>query len=112
MDLSRFVTMWLKLPDPTTSSAGAGELWPKPGCRLRQIAIAGMADICRITLHTIHWSVNGRNHMSDRFADKNALIDALKRHRMVAGNTELAERIALIGELVNVPVGTAIIQQG
>lgn len=41
-----------------------------------------------------------------------ALVDALRRHRMVAGNTELAERIAAIGERVEVPAGKPIISQG
>jgi CRP/FNR family transcriptional regulator, cyclic AMP receptor protein len=42
----------------------------------------------------------------------NELVEALKRQRMVAGNTELAERIAAIGARVEVPAGTAIIQEG
>jgi len=50
--------------------------------------------------------------MNSRFAEKNNLVEALKRQRMVAGNTGLAERIASIGELIDVPAGTAIIQQG
>lgn len=41
-----------------------------------------------------------------------ALVDALKRHRMVAGNTNLAERIVAIGERVDVPVGHTIIREG
>jgi CRP/FNR family cyclic AMP-dependent transcriptional regulator len=50
--------------------------------------------------------------MNSRFAEKNNLVEALKRQRMVAGNGGLAERIASIGELIDVPAGTAIIQQG
>jgi CRP/FNR family cyclic AMP-dependent transcriptional regulator len=50
--------------------------------------------------------------MSDRFAEKNVLIDALKRQRIVAGNAELAEQIASIAEVIHVSSGTAIIEQG
>lgn len=50
--------------------------------------------------------------MNELIAEKNALVEALKRHRMVAGNTQLAERIASIGERIEVPVEAAIIQQG
>jgi CRP/FNR family cyclic AMP-dependent transcriptional regulator len=50
--------------------------------------------------------------MDSRFAEKNARVEALKQQRIVAGDAGLAERIASIGELIDVPVGTAIIQQG
>ena len=40
------------------------------------------------------------------------LVDALKRLRMISGNTKLAEQIAAIGERVEVPVGHAIIREG
>jgi CRP/FNR family cyclic AMP-dependent transcriptional regulator len=41
-----------------------------------------------------------------------ALIDALKEHKIVAGNQELASQIAATGELVDVPAGTPVIEQG
>src|SRR5579862_2751867 len=51
--------------------------------------------------------------MSARFAaNRNALVDALKRQRMISGNVELAERIATIGEVIDAPDGTVIIRQG
>ena len=40
------------------------------------------------------------------------VIDALKRHRMIAGNTDLAARVASIGQRLEVPAGQAIIRQG
>ena len=50
--------------------------------------------------------------MNNRFQDKTALIEALEKQKIVAGNKELAEHIANIGEVVEVPPGTAIIGQG
>jgi CRP/FNR family transcriptional regulator, cyclic AMP receptor protein len=53
--------------------------------------------------------------MNSRFAGtegRTALVDALRRQKMVSGNTDLAEHIASIGELVEVPDGTVIIEQG
>jgi CRP/FNR family cyclic AMP-dependent transcriptional regulator len=50
--------------------------------------------------------------MNGRFARKNVLVDALKQQKIVSGNKDLAERIASIGELIEVPEGTAIIRQG
>ena len=50
--------------------------------------------------------------MNSRFAGKNVLVDALKHQKIVAGNADLAERIASVGELIEVPGGTVIIQQG
>ena len=53
--------------------------------------------------------------MNARFAGnegRNALVDALKRQRMVSGNAALAADIASIGELIDVADGTVVIQQG
>jgi predicted nucleotide-binding protein len=50
--------------------------------------------------------------MTGRFASKDALTDALKKQKIVAGNTELAAAIAEAGELIEVPAGTRIIDQG
>ena len=41
-----------------------------------------------------------------------SLVSALKEQKIVAGNEVLAERIAEMGETVEVPKGTAIIHQG
>jgi predicted nucleotide-binding protein len=53
--------------------------------------------------------------MKNRFvgeSGRQALIDTLKDQKMVAGNKELATEIAMIGELLEIKAGTAIIQQG
>jgi CRP/FNR family cyclic AMP-dependent transcriptional regulator len=53
--------------------------------------------------------------MKNRFAGdsgRHALVDTLKDQKMVAGNAELAEEIARIGELIDVKTDTAIITQG
>jgi CRP/FNR family cyclic AMP-dependent transcriptional regulator len=50
--------------------------------------------------------------MNSGFAAKNVLVDALTQQKIVAGNAELAEQIASIGELIDVPAGTTIIHQG
>ncbi len=50
--------------------------------------------------------------MNNRFHDKTALVEALAKQKIVAGNRNLAERIAELGELVEVTPGTAIIRQG
>jgi CRP/FNR family cyclic AMP-dependent transcriptional regulator len=44
--------------------------------------------------------------------EKDKLVEAIKRQKIVAGNLRLAESIAAIGDVVDVPVGTVIIQQG
>jgi CRP-like cAMP-binding protein len=53
--------------------------------------------------------------MRDRFtgnAGQRKLLEALKEQKLIAGNAELANRVASIGELVDVAAGTAIIQRG
>ncbi|HUO60910.1 MAG TPA: cyclic nucleotide-binding domain-containing protein [Candidatus Acidoferrales bacterium] len=53
--------------------------------------------------------------MTDRFAGNTTnrtMLEAIKDQKLIAGNYELAAQIASIGELVHVPAGTAIIQQG
>ncbi len=40
------------------------------------------------------------------------LVSALSEHRLVANQTELAERLVTVGELMEVPAGPAIIVQG
>jgi CRP/FNR family cyclic AMP-dependent transcriptional regulator len=45
-------------------------------------------------------------------AEQRGLADALKKHRVVAGNTDLAEQLASAGERMEVKAGTAIIEQG
>jgi len=53
--------------------------------------------------------------MKNRFAGDSgrlALVDTLKDQKMVAGNAELADDIAKIGDLIEVETGTAIITQG
>ena len=50
--------------------------------------------------------------MDNRFHDKNALLEALEKQKIVAGNRSLAESIASVGETLNVAEGTAIIHQG
>jgi CRP/FNR family cyclic AMP-dependent transcriptional regulator len=50
--------------------------------------------------------------MNSRFAGKQAVTDALKQQKIVGGNADLAERIASAGELMDIPAGTTIIQQG
>jgi CRP/FNR family cyclic AMP-dependent transcriptional regulator len=53
--------------------------------------------------------------MKNRFAGdsgRQALVDTLKDQKMVAGNAELADDIAKIGDLIEVKTGTAIITQG
>jgi CRP/FNR family transcriptional regulator, cyclic AMP receptor protein len=44
--------------------------------------------------------------------DKDNLVEAIKQQKIVAGNVRLAESIAAIGDVMEVPSGTAIIQQG
>lgn len=53
--------------------------------------------------------------MKDRFTGKTGqrlLLETLKQQRLVAGNAELANQVASVGELIDVAQGTAIIQQG
>jgi CRP/FNR family transcriptional regulator, cyclic AMP receptor protein len=53
--------------------------------------------------------------MKKRFAGdsgRQVLVDTLKDQKMVAGNADIAEEIARIGELIEVKAGTAIITQG
>jgi predicted nucleotide-binding protein len=50
--------------------------------------------------------------MHARFAAAGSLIDALKYQKIVAGNQKLAERIAEIGETIEVPGGHTVIHQG
>ena len=53
--------------------------------------------------------------MKDRFAGETGrriLLEALKDQKLIAGNAELADQVASIGELIDVPTGTAIIEQG
>lgn len=53
--------------------------------------------------------------MKNRFvgdSGRRALLDTLKDQKIIAGNAELAERIAEIGEVTEVQAGTAIITQG
>jgi CRP/FNR family cyclic AMP-dependent transcriptional regulator len=53
--------------------------------------------------------------MKDRFAGETGrriLLEALRDQKLVAGNAELADRIASIGELIDVKTGTTIIEQG
>jgi CRP/FNR family transcriptional regulator, cyclic AMP receptor protein len=53
--------------------------------------------------------------MKDRFAGETGrriLLEALKDQKLLAGNAELADQVASIGELIDVPTGTAIIEQG
>jgi CRP/FNR family cyclic AMP-dependent transcriptional regulator len=53
--------------------------------------------------------------MKDRFTGdtvRRRLVESLKKHRVVAGNADLAEHTASMGELIDVKAGTAIIEQG
>jgi predicted nucleotide-binding protein len=50
--------------------------------------------------------------MQNHFHDKSALVEALEKQKIVAGNRSLAESIASVGELLNIAQGTAIIHQG
>ena len=53
--------------------------------------------------------------MKGRFAGdagRRILLDALNGQKLIAGNVELANQVASIGELVDVTAGTAIIEQG
>jgi len=53
--------------------------------------------------------------MKDRFAGETGrriLLEALKDQKLIAGNAELADQVASIGELIDVKTGTAIIEQG
>jgi CRP/FNR family cyclic AMP-dependent transcriptional regulator len=53
--------------------------------------------------------------MKDRFTGESGariLLETLKEQKMIAGNAELAEQIASIGELIDVAVGSKIIDQG
>jgi predicted nucleotide-binding protein len=53
--------------------------------------------------------------MKDRFAGttgRRILLETLKEQKLIAGNAELAERVASIGDLVDVAAGAAIIEQG
>ncbi|HEX4275134.1 MAG TPA: TIR domain-containing protein [Bryobacteraceae bacterium] len=50
--------------------------------------------------------------MSTRFATKDALKDALRKQKIVAGNSDLAEAIAQTGEAIDVPAKTTLIHQG
>ncbi len=53
--------------------------------------------------------------MIDRFQGdegRRRLIAALTEHRLIASRPELAERLIVAGELVEVPVGTSFINQG
>ncbi len=44
--------------------------------------------------------------------NRKGLAEALKKHRVVAGNADLAEQLASTGERMEVKAGTAIIEQG
>jgi predicted nucleotide-binding protein len=50
--------------------------------------------------------------MTGRFATKAALTDALKKQKIVAGNTDLAEAIAGRANVMEVPARTALVHQG
>jgi predicted nucleotide-binding protein len=50
--------------------------------------------------------------MHAKFAGTGSLINALKEQKIVAGNQQLAERIAELGETVEVPGGKTVIHQG
>jgi len=53
--------------------------------------------------------------MKDRFtgdAGRRILLEALKEQKLIAGNAGLAEQVASNGELVDVEIGAAIIEQG
>ena len=53
--------------------------------------------------------------MKDRFAGstgRRLLLETLKDQKLIAGNAELADQVASIGELVDVEAGTAIMEQG
>lgn len=53
--------------------------------------------------------------MKDRFAGsvgRRILLETLKEQKLIAGNTELADQVASIGELVDVEAGATIIEQG
>ena len=53
--------------------------------------------------------------MKERFAGETShriLLDTLKDQKIVAGNTELAEQIAAVGELLDIKTGETIIEQG
>jgi predicted nucleotide-binding protein len=53
--------------------------------------------------------------MKERFAGETShriLLDTLKDQKIVAGNTELAEQIAALGELLDIKTGETIIEQG
>jgi CRP/FNR family cyclic AMP-dependent transcriptional regulator len=44
--------------------------------------------------------------------DRKELAEALKKHRVVTGNADLADQLASAGERIEVEAGTAIIEQG
>lgn len=53
--------------------------------------------------------------MKERFAGETGrriLLEVLKDQKLIAGNAELADQVASIGELIDVKTGTAIIEQG
>jgi CRP/FNR family cyclic AMP-dependent transcriptional regulator len=53
--------------------------------------------------------------MRERFAGESGrriLLEALREQKLVAGNAELAEQIAELGELIDVAAGVPIIEQG
>jgi len=53
--------------------------------------------------------------MKDRFAGsagRRILLETLKEQKLIAGNAELADQVASIGELVDVKAGSTIIEQG
>jgi CRP-like cAMP-binding protein len=54
-------------------------------------------------------------NMKERFAGETGrriLLEVLKDQKLIAGNAELADQVASIGELIDVKTGTAIIEQG
>jgi CRP/FNR family cyclic AMP-dependent transcriptional regulator len=50
--------------------------------------------------------------MDNPFHDKTALVEALEKQKIVAGNRSLAEGIASVGETLNIAQGITIIHQG
>jgi CRP/FNR family cyclic AMP-dependent transcriptional regulator len=44
--------------------------------------------------------------------DRRELAESLKKHRVVAGNADLADQVASAGERMEIKAGTAIIEQG
>jgi CRP/FNR family cyclic AMP-dependent transcriptional regulator len=56
-----------------------------------------------------------RGEMSGKHSlirEKDKLVEAIKKQKIVAGNARLAESIASVGDVVEVAAGTTIIQQG